>query len=195
MRRVALVTEEGAIACAKVQAVPMYEVKLRPAISLAGSRHFMHSTRLASRPRQSHLPRSGYGRAMGRPRHGGGGPSMPGGQGAAGAPCRGDPAHQEASEQNAGRRPMALFWVGRRSAARRVGDGWCSPPPSSRCSMRCRDTVLQHTSVARFHVTLAIPFRTAACSENWDCRCTRTGSSRQALGLTRGAMRGWAAKR
>ena len=64
VRRVSLVTEEGAIACAKVQAAPMYEVKLRPAISLAASRHFMHSTRLASRPRQSHLPRSGYGRAM-----------------------------------------------------------------------------------------------------------------------------------
>ena len=64
VRGVSLVTEEGAIACAKVQAAPMYEVKLRPAISLAASRHFMHSTRLASRPRQSHLPRSGYGRAM-----------------------------------------------------------------------------------------------------------------------------------
>ena len=96
-----MVTEEGAIDCAKVHGGPMYEVKLRPAISLAASRRFMHPTWPHLTTRQSHLPRSGYGRAMGRPRHGGGGSSMAGGQGAAGAPCRGDPAHQEASEQNA----------------------------------------------------------------------------------------------
>ena len=101
VRRVSLVTEEGAIDCAKVHGGPIYEVKLRPAISLAASRRFMHPTWPHLTTRQSHLPRSGYGRAMGRPRHGGGGSSMAGGQGAAGAPCRGDPAHQEASEQNA----------------------------------------------------------------------------------------------
>lgn len=119
---------------------------------------------------------------------------MAGGQGAAGAPCRGDPAHQEASEQNATssdgavlggsalHEALYLFFSALRKPARTANQAQMAASDAASCNrLRCLRCVLR----CGHHAS-----RQECCRSAAGCRRSATAVISKDLRARRGVHRG-----